>query len=179
MARSTMAEIIAQVRKLTRDPIGAATQFDDDDIQDALDNNRIDITTMELTPAPNIAPGGQVQYLRYYSDIGGAFEADYVLQWWNWAVITADSAELMIGVFHFNVHRLAPVFITGKLYDVYAAAADMLDMSLVSLKDAFDFSADGLSVNKSRAERVIPAIVERYRAQSRPVSAYLNRRDAN
>lgn len=178
MARASMIQLIERIRLLIKDPVSDSPMFSDDEIEATLDMNREDIPPMELTPREQYGSGGVVIYKDYYAGIG-AWEGDYVLQDGNWDTITSALAEPLIGVWHFAEHRDMPVYVSGKVYDLYAAAADMLEMKLAKVVDDFDFSSAGASFSRSQRSRMIQMTIDKYRAQARPGHASLMRSDTN
>jgi hypothetical protein len=66
--RTTMANLILQVRDLLADPAGASQTFTDQQIQDALDLRREDVRTYPLRGEPTFSAGGPLSYLDYYAD---------------------------------------------------------------------------------------------------------------
>jgi hypothetical protein len=178
MARNSMIQLIERIRLLIKDPVSASPMFSDDEIEATLDVNRTDMPPTELTPREQYGSGGVVLYKDYYAGIG-AWEGDYVLQDSNWDTLTSETAELLIGVWHFAEHQDMPVYVSGKVYDLYATAADLLEMKLSKVSDQFDFSSAGASFSRSQQSRMIQALIDKYRAQTRPITASLVRSDTN
>src|SRR5579884_1118025 len=140
--RSTMTALIARVSLMIGDPTNA--QFTTQNVQDYLDLNRDDVRYESLAIAPSIvntaSTGNQAStiFADYYSSFG-YWEDDVVLQgYFNgaaWVVLTPVASENLVGHWAFETNvftsgtvpgQLPPVFATGKVYDVYAAAADLL-----------------------------------------------------
>ncbi|MCX7670395.1 MAG: hypothetical protein N2439_10020, partial [Anaerolineae bacterium] len=122
--RATMADLITRIRLLINDPAGASQVFTDQQVQDALDRHRTEVRYLTLTAAETITAGA-VDYLDYYADVGD-WEADEALYDGAYALLTPSAADRLTGHWTFAASQPPPVLITGKHYDVYAAAADLL-----------------------------------------------------
>lgn len=147
--RSTMAALIARVRQMVFDPAGGSELFADQDIQDKLDECREDIRYELLTPKPTFANPGGIQYNDYYA-ARGMWEADEVLIWGDFSTLTPTSSDELVGHWQFS-NQLPPVLIAGKRYDLYRAAADLLDYKIATLSATeTDFSSDGQSFHLSQ-----------------------------
>lgn len=174
-ARATIIELIAEVRRMIGDK-SAPYAFDDDDLQAALDARRDDVRMIELRAAETIAPGGAAVYLDYFAPYG-AWEQGEVLQGSGFAVLTPSSAERVIGAWHFAATQYAPVYLTGRVYDLAAVAADLLEMKLQKIGDAFDFSVDGLSVNRGGQSAALQSSIAQYRGRQRVKTIKMARGD--
>jgi hypothetical protein len=177
MARETMAALIAKLRLMVNDPLGATQRFSDDQLQDILDANREDIRQMALEPADTIAANGATTWLDWFSPLGGAWETGATLQNSSWQSLTADSAELLIGVWHFNAAQSLPMYVTGRLYDLHAAAADVIELKMAQAAEDFDFSADGGSYSLSQKLRGLQTMLNTHRSKARVSTAVLMRGD--
>lgn len=62
-------------------------------------------------------------------------------------------------------------------YDVYGAAAELLEAWSAREKLAFDFSADGASYYRSQKSKALLEQAKAYRAKARPLAALLVRGD--
>src|SRR6267154_1099796 len=155
--RATLAAQIARVRLLISDPAGASQQFDDQTIQDTLDEHRDDIRYEGMTIAPSIVNTASTNnqastiFADYYSRYTW-WEADAVLQGQGptgaaWIVLTPLASDYITGHWQFELTpfvngtvpgQLPPVFITGKIFDIYGAAADLLEYWAATLVGAYD-----------------------------------------
>lgn len=175
MARSSMAALIARVRLLMNDPAGASQQFSDDDIQGVLDEGRQDMVNVALIPTPTYA-SSTIQYLNYYSDLGG-WEDDYVLKQYLTVTVSPASVEPIAGHFQFASTTFPPVYITGKLHDIYRAAADLLQRWSARWALSYTFSSDGQSFQRSQAAQALQNLAREYRLQQRPRMLKITRSD--
>lgn len=174
-ARGTMAELIALVRRLVHDPAGADQAWTDEELQDWLDAHGEAAVVEPLTYAWQWVAGAQV--VLAYTAGRGYWEADAALTAADGTTLTADSANLMVGRWAFNAHQPPPVHLTGRSYDVYAAAADALEARAAQFALAYDFSADGATYHRSQQAQALLALAKQYRRRSRPRVARMVRTD--
>jgi len=169
--RSSMAQLITQTRQLIGD-LGSPTQdLDDQTVQDVLDAHREEIRYELLRPMPDIQPGqngslvAQFVWASYQSEFQ-YWESDVVIQGLNtttnqpWVVLTPVSFEYINGKWTFAVTlpniatppaQYPPVYAVGKVYDLYAAAADLLDRRIaLHAFTQFDVTTDGQSLRLSQ-----------------------------
>lgn len=64
-------------------------------------------------------------------------------------------------------------------YDVYAAAADLLEMWVAREKLSFDVDADGQTMQRSQKVKALLELATQYRRQQRPTIATMVRDDVN
>lgn len=158
-----MADLIAEVRNLSAAStaeysIGAIAYWTDDQIQGVLDANRKDIVDEALYGQVEYDNTGQPVYHEYRSQyrwleetVGGT--AIFYLR---------DSAGPRVGTADYTVdYRSGRVslipntmgtvyYMTGRTYDVYAAAASIWRTKAAHVAQRFDFSADGASFKASQ-----------------------------
>ena len=175
MARTSMSALIDRVRRLVNDPAGADEIFTDDEVQDWLDAHRDEVIELELAYATQLVAGVTV-VLEYAAEQGG-WEDDAALTDANGATLTADALNLVVGRWTFNAHQQPPVYLTGRSYDVYAAAADAMEARAAQVALAFDFSADGASYSRSQQGEALLRLAKQYRGRSRPTIARMVRND--
>ena len=195
--RTTMASLITKVRSLINDPAGGSQVWQDQDIQDQLDRTRFDIRYEQLTPGPTILnaastnnqPG--VIWADYYSRYQW-WEDDVVLQGVNvgtsaaWIVLTPAASENFYGHWQFETSvftigtvpgQYPPVFATGKSFDVYMAAANLLEMWAAKYALSYAFTADGQTFHREQVLANLTKMAQTYRAQARVVTAFPLRMD--
>jgi len=160
MPRSSMAALIARVRLMIFDT-ASPQLFTDDNIQDKLDDPQVrrDIVEFPLVPRPTYTKSGaSIQWNDYYfipsldpSDPPrGNWEDSVALIWTDFSPLTPATSELILGHWTFN-NQLPTIFIKGSRYDVYRAAADLLDYKVAALAATqIDFTADGQSFHLSQ-----------------------------
>jgi hypothetical protein len=175
--RTTMAALIARVRLLINDTAGGSQIFADQDIQDVLDESRVDMRNVQLRGVPTYV-GNTISYLDYYSDLGG-WEDDLVLKQYLINVVTPATSEPIVGHWTFATTTLPGVYITGKQYDVYRAAADLLERWAAKWVLAYSFTSDGQSFQRAQAATALQTLASTYRKKQRAMSIGFSRGDLN
>ncbi len=176
VARASMAALVALMREMVSDPAGVSPVFSDDQVQAALDEHRTDVRYEQLEPVETLAPTGTF-WNDYYSRFR-YWEASAILQDSAWATLTPDSAELIVGRWHFAASQNPPVYATGNVFDVYAAAADLLDRWAAKLKLDADFTlASGRGVQRRQKIENLRALAAEYRGKAQAVTYEVERGD--
>lgn len=175
--RASMADLITRVRTLIADPAGASQVFDDQTIQDYLDRHQTVVRYATLRPEATYV-SGTVLYQDYYAGVG-SWEADERLYDGAYNELTPTTVDRLTGHWMFATSQLPLVYIVGKHYDVYAAAADLLEVWAAKEKLSFDFDTDGQSFKRSQKAAALLALAREYRRQQRPASVAMVRTDAN
>ena len=176
MVRATMADLIARTRVMIGDTDASAYTFDDDTVQAALDAHRFAAEYAALQPVAEYQPGGAAVYKTYRAPMGW-WEANATLVDGSYNTLTPDAADLMNGEWTFNAGQTPPVFIKGKYYDLYAAAADLLEEWAARLARAYDFGTDGDRFQRSQMAASLREQAERYRARAWAVTVTMERGD--
>lgn len=165
--RTSMLALIATTRAFVGD-VATPVDLQDQDVQDALDAAREEVRYELLSPMPDIQPGqngstnANFVWASYQSDYR-YWENDVVLQGINtatglpWAILSPATFEYIPGKWTMSVvlpaiatppGQFPPVWATGKVYDVYAAAAELLERRIALRSfSMFDFTADGRSMH--------------------------------
>lgn len=172
--RSSMAALIARIRTLINDPSGVSQIFDDQTIQDVCDESRLDVVNMRLIPTPTYGPA--LQYLNFYSEVGG-WETDFVILQNLSTTVTPSSAEPIAGKFTFATNTYPTLTITGKQHDLYRAAADLLERLAAKYALQFSLSSDGQSFHPEQIQDNIDKLVRKYRMKQRPRTITMTRSD--
>jgi len=165
MARDSMGKLIARVRQMIGDTDAANYAFDDDAVQAALDAHRFHAEYAALQPVAEYSAGGEAIYTTYRSG-AAPWESDAVLMDGSYNALTPDDADWMNGEWTFNAGQAPPVLIRGKYYDLYAAAADLLEEWAARLARDYDFGTDGDSFKRSQMAASLREQAERYRARA-------------
>jgi hypothetical protein len=179
-----MAGLIARVSTLI-DDAGNAT-FTQQEVQDALDATRITHVYLLLQPVPLFSSGWR--YTAFVSPNGGGWESDYTLVNSAYATITPASAELTDegrweitsngGLY--TTDRIARL--SGKQYDIYRAAAELLDTWASMLKLQYDLQTGGSGLGRHRSPIAqkysqVAATASAMRRRARIKSVRMVRRD--
>lgn len=168
MPRSTMSALIARVRLMIFDT-GGSPLFTDDNIQDKLDECRFDYFNFPLLLRPLFTNPGGIVYNDYYARVGHTIRGNWeggselTLRWGDFTLLTPVTSDELVGHWTFN-NQKPPVLLTGKRYDLYRAAADLLDYKIANLAATqIDFSADGQSFHLSQQLQYLEKRVCEYR----------------
>lgn len=177
--RSTMAALISSVRILINDtlPVENGQVFDDQTIQDVLDESREDLVNVPLIPKPTYS-GSSIQYLNYYYPCGG-FEDDYVLKQYLTVTVVPSSVEPIAGHFTFSSNVFPPVYVAGKIHDRYRASADLLERWAAKVVLKFDVTVGGQTFKRAQAAEALQKLAKSYRQKQRPRTSSLTRSDLN
>ena len=167
---------------------GTSPFFADQDVQDTLDSYRDDVRYEPLKIAPtilNAASTGNspvVIFADYYSNLQW-WESDVVIQGNNvstlasWVVLTPTTSDYIVGHWTFEANiftsgtapgQYPPLFATGKVYDLNAAAADLLEYWALSFAGAYDINVDGQSLRRSQLMTAKQAASEYFRRRAKP-----------
>lgn len=176
MSRSSMAALITRVRDLINDnnPPGSST-WSDDQIQDVLDESREDLVNFKLIERPTYS-GSTIQFLDYYSDSGN-WETDFVIKQRLVTVVTPSVSEVIPGHFQFATNTWPPCYITGKRYDCFRAAADLLERWAAKWVLSVDIVVNAQQFRQSQAAMALQKLAQTYRKKQRPRSMPIIRSD--
>ena len=176
--RATMTtSLIPRVRLLINDPAGTAQTFADQDIQDVLDESRQDIYNMPLLPKITYS-GNTPLWLDYETDLGG-WEDGMVLRQFLTVIVTPATIEPIVGHWTFTLTTLPPVFVSGHLYDVYRAAADLLERWAAKWVLAYSMTVDGQGLQRAQVSHALQTLAKTYRQKQRPTNITLVRSDVH
>ena len=163
-ARSGMVVLIGRIRSMIGDPAGADQVFSDDEIQYAADVHRWEkryAPLKGLVTYTNGVPG----YLTWVAAEGN-WESDAVLSDAQYGVLTPSGTDAINGRWTFAASQAA-VYITGWFYDLFGAAADLLEAWAAKTASDFDFTADGASFHRSQKGAALRVMAEEYRKKQR------------
>lgn len=169
-----MAVLITRVRLMVGDPLIAGTPvtstFTDDQIQDALDHHRTDVIQDSLIPRATITAAG-AQWLDYQARFG-FWEDDVVLVDAAWSAVTPTTSDEMTGHWTFTTTKLPPLYITGRAYDVYGAAVEILEAWAGIVRsgegEIVSFAEDGQSFTRAPRSAGLSSLAEEYRRKALP-----------
>lgn len=173
--RSTMAALIARVRLLINDPAGTSQVFADQDIQDILDASRADVKNGVMVPKPTFV-GSQIQFLDYYTKLGD-WEDDLVIKQYLINQVTPATSEPIAGHWTFSTTTLPPLYISGKTYDLYRAAADLLERQAAMWVLRYTVNVDGQSLQRGQVTTALQNLAKTYRMKQRAGTIHTVRSD--
>ena len=73
--------------------------------------------------------------------------------------------------------QLPPLFATGKVYDLYASAADLLEFWAATLAGSYDISVDGQTLHRSQLMMYKLDMAAYYRKLAKPKTMKMSRGD--
>ena len=165
--RPDMEYLIQYVRTLIddheEDPDGA--YFSDQDIQDRLDLTRKSFYIFKLEAKPTLVAGGAKEYHDFQAS-RPFWEENAVLQDRDGTTLTPDDSDWLTGAWHFDTEPDSCVYITGKSYDVYSACANLIDNLVSRLRKEFNFTADGMTIQRITQVKDLKCQAESFRRMS-------------
>ena len=175
-ARTGMTDLIASLRGMTNAgtadyTIGSTAYWSDDQLQDKLDAHRLDFYSEEL-PCITAIEGGLVVYKTFrspYRNLESGTVNFLLVDFQGTPAGTADyTADYFAGVVTFTADQAAKQWwLTGRSYDVYAAAADIWRMKAAHASEtSFDFSTDNHSIKGSNVPMQCLKMADYYEQQS-------------
>lgn len=158
-------------------PAGSGQIFSDQIVQDCMDETRWDIGNALLQVYPTYS-GSTVQYLDYYAPTGmDNWEDDLTIKQYRTILTTPTSSENILGHWMYSVSTLPPLYITGKNYDLYRSAADLLERWSAQWALSYDFTSDSQSFHRSQASAGLLKLAHTYRLKQRAHSLDVGRSD--
>ena len=175
-ARTSMADLIARLRRLIGDPAGASTQFTDLELQEILDRHMRTINYDPLKPVETRLPGGFIVWLLYLAD-GGSWELGEQLVDMAWNPVAPATSDENEGRWTLAISHTPPLYIVGNRYDLYGSAAELLDEWAAVEKLSFDFQEDRRSFARSQKTKAMEELADRYRRRAWPATSSFVRTD--
>ncbi len=181
--RVTMSSLIAALRgHAAAGPedytSGGLTYWTDEQLQSALDRRRTDLRFYPLEALPDYA-GGSVSYTEYRLPYAYLEQAPSVLDAagnaYGTAAYTIDYDRAVV-VFAANTAGAA-VYLTGHVYDLYRAAADVWRQKAAYYAAAYDVSTDNHSLHRSQLQAQARAMAAQYEQMAGPLAVQIRRGD--
>lgn len=122
--------------------------FTDQQIQDRLDLNARRANFECLQSSYEVNTDGEREYKEFFHTYP-FWEDSAVLQLSDGTVLTPDETSPMVGRWNFDIAPVSNrVYITGRYYDVYKVCSGLLMQMSSNLRTEFNFSVDGLTVDR-------------------------------
>ena len=183
-ARDGMTDLIASLRGMTNAgtadyTIGSTAYWSDDQLQAKLDAHRMDFYVAELYQITAIE-SAVVVYKTYrapYRNLEGGTVNFLLVDFQGTPAGTADyTADYVAGIVAFDADQAGKSwYLTGRSYDIYAAAADVWRMKAAHASEtSFDFSTDNHSVKGSNVPAQCLKMADYYEKQSMMSSLAIN-----
>lgn len=175
--RSTLGDLVTTLRGLTDAgyldwQLGTATFWDDMQLQIALDRHRVDIYREQLTARPGYAGSGTIQYKEYRSGYNNLEQSDGSTTLFLEDGAGTDfgtalwSADYARGIVTFAADTGGSVvYLTGRSYDLNAAAADVWRIKAANAAKLYDMSTDNHSLSRSQIKAHCIEMAEYYESQ--------------
>lgn len=199
--RQTMLPLIERVREIIGDPVDGNELLQAEQIQDRLDLHRRDVYRVRLIEAPIFSNDADTNpaytlYLDYYAPdcfSGWAWEQDEIEQDFAWVQLTPVKFEPLVGHWVFSYlptpgvlpdksHKpgqIPPVHVSGKLYDLNAAAYECCRMLMgQSWKCAYNVSDNGVSLARGQMFANLKEVMAECARNIKPRSIRIARSDA-
>ena len=172
-----MTALTDRVRGLIADPSGASQVFDDTAVAEALNRYRVDVVQDLLQPSyVRTATGAGYNAFRHPSGLPDW--SDAALEDAQFGAVTANTPDLQFGQWTFTTARRSPIlWITGTSYDVFGAAAELLEQWAATVKLEFGFSSDGQRFDRQHKHKMLLDLAVEYRKRQRPRTASMVRSD--
>jgi hypothetical protein len=168
--RPTMMFLVREVRRLIGDDGPASERvWTDDELEQFLDAYRTVVVRAPLEPSFPIPTQFWRSRCPYWEQ-----GARLTIGTTDATVVVEDS---LYGEWELEIETIGPVYVTGRTYDVYAAAADALEAWAAREKLAYDVTLDGQSLRRSQVGERLLALAQSYRRRARPRQAQVTRSD--
>jgi hypothetical protein len=178
-ARVGLAALIAELRGMAEASaadyqIAGVPYWSDLQLQDILDLHRLDVIFEELQVVPTRGAGGALVYQDYRSAFG-FYEATtggtaiFTVQDATGAVVasTGYTPDYRRGQVQFSADQAGAIYyLTGRSYDLDAAAADVWRRKASHYANSFDFSTDNHSVSRSQVYAHCLEMAKHYEGKS-------------
>ncbi|MDP9350797.1 MAG: hypothetical protein M3P51_04560, partial [Chloroflexota bacterium] len=93
--------------------------------------------------------------------------------------LTPSTSDYQEGRWTFATSTSPSVYLVGKTYDIYGAAADLLEQWAARLARRYDISDSNSSYKRSQPAERLESLARTYRQQQRVRVVSMSRSDAN
>lgn len=190
MARDTLDALRYELRALTDAgqaewTNGTATYWDNDQLDRVLDKHRVDLTFAPLAANPKRVSGGSLQWYEYHSGYSNFEQTSggtslFIVEDSTGADVagTAYSVDYARGIVTFSADQGGTAYyVTGRSYDLHAAAADVWGQKAAHYAAAYDVSTDNHSLSRSQLIKHALQMRDYYAGQGGASVATLYRSD--
>lgn len=177
--REGMAYLIDEVEVLINDKTNQ--HHAPSDIQIALDNNRDEATLLPLEAIQTFTSAGSVTYKTFrtpqkythWETTASLYDATNEL-------LSPETYDFRNGRFSFVDEEARPVRLSGFTYDVYGAAADLLEQRATQLSEEFQsFAVGNGQFSFAPKHRGVMELAKQYRKKQRSSVVRLSRSDVS
>ncbi len=183
--RTGMSNPIARLREMgqasTADfTLSGTAYWTDAQLQDVLDSYRQDFFAVALEARSMLDSGGTARYYDYYFEPGAWEEGtpNFVIANASGGTV-APTIDYQAGHASFGTVSQGgtPYYVSGRKYDVFAAAAEVWGKKASAISDKYDFSADGQSLSRSQMHAQYLQMATEYASMALPMNARALRPD--
>jgi hypothetical protein len=175
-----MSDLLTRLRRLIGDQ-AVTPVWDDQSLQDAFDVYQVIHSFERTQPQATILPGGKRKYFDYYSDGSvGNWENDESLTDATFNPLTPLAADRINGHWSFDKTGNSiglVVWLSGKTYDIYGAAADVCRQWAAQVKLEFDFRTKERQYSRAQQYKMLIDLAETYDEKRLPGIAQMIRMD--
>jgi hypothetical protein len=171
---ATLDHLVDRLRGLIGDSAGEKEIFDRDVIEEALNRYRYDAVRYPLEYALNANGSGAE---RVYSLLGWWAE-DVVLRTGGGVVATPTESDFLTGSWSFAAPSVYPLYVSGRTFDLYAAAGDLLEQWAAKVKLEHDLSIGDLRLQRAQKRVALLEQAKLYRGKARLISVPIMTTDA-
>ena len=186
-ARSGMSTLIATLRGMTNAgtadyTIAGVSWWSDDQLQEALDRNRVALTRMELASNPQYDGAGDYVYKEYHLGWENIESGTTVFDLQDSIGSSVGTAEYSVdyarGIVTFVSDRGgSPYYVTGRSYDLNGAAADVWRQKAAQAAGAITWSTDNMKIDKGKLRENSLAMADYYGKYARVTQINILRGD--
>lgn len=170
MARATTEQLRARLRSLVGDAASDA-ELTEDELEAHLDANA-ELVRLPLSPFAPVSGSATVWRAPL-----APWEADAQVVDAAGNVVSVSALDTMNGIVTLPEPRSDQLYIQGRLFDLWGAAADVLEALAARARLAYDVSIDGTSLSRSQMAEATLAAAREYRRRARPRVAQTVRTD--
>ena len=179
-ARVGMSDLVTELRGMTEAGAGDYTiagtpYWSDLQIQNVLDTNRTDVVFEQLQPLPTYGTTNGTLIYKTYKSGNGYYEATtggteiFYVQDGTGAIAGTSlwTADYRRGQITFSADTSGTTYyLTGRSYDLEAAAAEVWRRKASHYANSFDFSTDNHSISRSQVYKHCLEMAEYYESKS-------------
>lgn len=159
--RPGMQPLIDRLRRTIGD-VGTPPVFEDDDLQDALDERRVHVSAQALLEEAVVSGSATVFRAPY-----GYWEADAVVASAS-GPSSPSVADPINGVWTFSSAPGATQYLTGRAYDFWGTAANLLETWAARVALEFDFGTDQQQFDRSQKRIGLLAVAREFGRRATP-----------
>ncbi len=159
--RSSMQPLVDRLRKAIGDT-GTTQVFEDEDLEAALDERGFQVSARPLFEDAVVSGSATVFRAPF-----GFWEANAVLESGS-GTVTPDVSDPYTGTWAFTAAPGATLYVTGRVYDFWGTAANLLEQWAAIVSREFDFGTDQQTFSRSQKRIGLLAVAREYGRRAIP-----------